>query len=246
MALRELDVVLTKKDTDGTTIIQMPITRVDNVEGAIKTINGSAPDSAGNVSVTTSSIKALPLTGGTLSGTLQCQSSIVGSKTGVGSLTMFSGANNFDGATIQLFERSNPSYAGKFYIRTSTKSSAGDSTSGVASYDLVGAPNGSLTWGGTMYAGAFQISSDRRLKSNVKSIESALDKVAALVGCTYDMTTLKGRQAGLIAQDVEKVLPEAVSENEDGYKTINYGAITALLVNAINEIRERLNDIELS
>lgn len=49
MALKEQDIIIVGKDTDGSTIIQMPITRVENVEGAVKTINGLAPDSTGNV-----------------------------------------------------------------------------------------------------------------------------------------------------------------------------------------------------
>lgn len=52
MALKEQDVVFTTKDANGNTVIQMPITRVENVEGAIKTVNGAGPDNNGNVNVT--------------------------------------------------------------------------------------------------------------------------------------------------------------------------------------------------
>ncbi len=51
MALKEQDVVFTTKDANGNTVIQMPITRVENVEGAVKTVNGAGPDNNGNVSV---------------------------------------------------------------------------------------------------------------------------------------------------------------------------------------------------
>ena len=53
MALKEQDIVLTTKDAAGNTVIQMPITRVENVEGAVKTINGSGPDADGEVTVNT-------------------------------------------------------------------------------------------------------------------------------------------------------------------------------------------------
>ncbi len=56
MALKEQDIVFTEKDSDGNTIIQMPITRVENVEGAVKTINGGKPDANGNVSVSGKSV----------------------------------------------------------------------------------------------------------------------------------------------------------------------------------------------
>lgn len=53
MAIKEQDVVLVAKDTSGNKVIQMPITRVENVEGAIKTINEIAPDASGNVAINT-------------------------------------------------------------------------------------------------------------------------------------------------------------------------------------------------
>ena len=49
MALKEQDIVFTGKDSNGNTIIQMPITRIENVEGAVKTVNGGVPDANGNV-----------------------------------------------------------------------------------------------------------------------------------------------------------------------------------------------------
>lgn len=49
LALKEQDIVFTGKDADGNTIIQMPITRVENVEGVIKTVNSKQPDEVGNV-----------------------------------------------------------------------------------------------------------------------------------------------------------------------------------------------------
>ena len=53
MALKEQDVVLYSTDTSGNKVIQMPITRVENVEGALKTINGVAPDGNGNAVIST-------------------------------------------------------------------------------------------------------------------------------------------------------------------------------------------------
>lgn len=53
MAVVEQDVVLTTKDTNGNTVISYPFTRVDQVDGAIKTVNGKTPDQSGNVTVDT-------------------------------------------------------------------------------------------------------------------------------------------------------------------------------------------------
>lgn len=81
--------------------------------------------------------------------------------------------------------------------------------------------------------------SDRRLKKNFEVIENALDKVLSLTGLTYDRIDLNDeRQAGLIAQEVQKVLPEVVSQYGK-YLTISYGNFVALLVNAIKELAER-------
>lgn len=51
MALKEQDIVLTSKDAQGNTVVRMPVTRVENVEGALKTVNGVKPDENGNVNV---------------------------------------------------------------------------------------------------------------------------------------------------------------------------------------------------
>ncbi len=99
---------------------------------------------------------------------------------------------------------------------------------------------------GTVFAPAFQISSDRRLKSELVRIENPLEKMDALCGYTYLLRGCVNRQAGLIAQDVESVLPEAVVENEDGIKTINYAAVVALLLNAVKELRSEINRLKES
>lgn len=56
MALKEQDIVLTSKDAQGNTVVRMPVTRVENVEGALKTVNGVKPDAIGNVTVSGKSV----------------------------------------------------------------------------------------------------------------------------------------------------------------------------------------------
>lgn len=104
---------------------------------------------------------------------------------------------------------------------------------------------------GNVNANDVYIRSDIRLKSNLVELKGALDKVEQLKGYIYDKQSKDAddvvyhRESGLIAQDVQKVLPEAVKEHSDsGMLTISPSAINALLVNAINEIRERLEVIE--
>ena len=97
---------------------------------------------------------------------------------------------------------------------------------------------------GVLFAQSFQIISDKRLKTNIEKIDDCLSKVKNLIGCTFNFKSDNSRSAGLIAQDVESILPEAVLENDDHYKTINYGAVVGLLVNAINELAEQVQSLK--
>jgi hypothetical protein len=94
--------------------------------------------------------------------------------------------------------------------------------------------------------------SDRRLKDNIQPIEDALDKVRQLNGCTFTYIADGKESAGLIAQDVEKVLPSAVTEKElplkmdDGkeYKVLQYDQTIGLLVEAIKEQQVQIEELQ--
>jgi len=94
-------------------------------------------------------------------------------------------------------------------------------------------------------------SSDIRLKENINPINDALTKVEMISGNTYDWKTgfeeihsNKGRDVGVIAQELEKVLPEVVTERETGYKAVNYEKIVPLLIEAIKELSAKIKDLE--
>jgi IMP dehydrogenase/GMP reductase len=88
---------------------------------------------------------------------------------------------------------------------------------------------------GTTYA------SDGRFKKNIEPLQESLEKVLQLQGVSYEMKTAEfpnqyfnaGQQVGLIAQEVEKIVPEVVSENPDGYKAIDYSKLVPLLIESI-------------
>lgn len=94
--------------------------------------------------------------------------------------------------------------------------------------------------------------SDERLKEDIVGIDGALSKVNALNGYTFKYKSDGKVSAGVIAQEVEKVLPEAVSETElplkvdDGveYKTVNYDALHGILIEAIKELTKRVEELE--
>jgi len=85
-------------------------------------------------------------------------------------------------------------------------------------------------------------SSDISLKDNIRPIESAIFKVQQIRGVTFDwneksnkLQQEKGHDVGLIAQEVEKVLPEIVQIRKDGIKAVAYEKVVPLLVEAIKE-----------
>ena len=100
--------------------------------------------------------------------------------------------------------------------------------------------------GGIVYANQAG-PSDRRLKKDILPIEGSLEKILELRGVSYkwkDDVRGKGRQLGLIAQDVEEVFPEAVTTSNDGNKAIFYNSLLAPIVESIKSIYERLVAIE--
>ena len=91
---------------------------------------------------------------------------------------------------------------------------------------------------GTLFATDFDSTSDERLKKNIKPIEGALDKVTKLVGVEFDWVNTDKKSIGVIAQQVEEVVPELVHTNSKGYKSVSYGNLVALLIEAIKELSE--------
>jgi hypothetical protein len=86
--------------------------------------------------------------------------------------------------------------------------------------------------------------SDRRLKEDIVSIPDALDKVSRINGVTFRRIDTGDTQTGLIAQELRAILPEAVSEDEDGYLSVAYGNVVGLLVEAIKELREEVDSLK--
>lgn len=87
--------------------------------------------------------------------------------------------------------------------------------------------------------------SDARIKTNIERIPNALAKVGKLNGYTYDRTDVEmHRQTGVMAQEVLKVLPEAVRGSEDTVYTVAYGNLVGLLIEAINELNTKVDRLQ--
>lgn len=87
------------------------------------------------------------------------------------------------------------------------------------------------------------ILSDRRLKKNIQLIEGALDRLMQLKGVTYQWIhpdtqgNMSGTYTGMIAQDVERVFPEWISEDRNGYKQLTVIGFEGLTVEALRDLR---------
>jgi hypothetical protein len=115
----------------------------------------------------------------------------------------------------------------------------------------VGEVNGYFKVGGNIYAKQDVIayhSSDISLKDNLKPITSPLEKTKQLTGYEFDwndkQTTYTGHDVGVVAQEVEKVLPEIVETREDDTKAVKYEKLVPLLIESIKELTAKVEKLE--
>ena len=91
-------------------------------------------------------------------------------------------------------------------------------------------------------------SSDKRLKDNIVRIENPLEKVGKIGGYTFDWNdkqkTYEGHDVGVIAQEIQEVLPELVTERDNGYLAVKYEKIVPLLIESIKELKQEVDEIK--
>jgi hypothetical protein len=100
--------------------------------------------------------------------------------------------------------------------------------------------------------------SDKRLKENIVPIENALSKLGKIRGVTFDWTDeeienrggidgyfVRKNDVGVIAQEIESVLPEAVATRENGYKAVRYELIVPLLIEALKEQQKQIDLMQI-
>jgi len=93
-------------------------------------------------------------------------------------------------------------------------------------------------------AGTVTANSDVSLKENIVTIDNAVDKVKALRGVEFDRKDTGVHMIGVIAQEIEEVFPEVVRENEDGIKSVAYGNIVSVLIEAIKEQQVQIEELK--
>lgn len=192
-------------------------------------INGSAT-SATSATSAASATTATNLSGGSI--TTGTNTTSVGAAGG--SNTQFMGSTVY-GAVVS-FHRSG-AYAVNFGLDTDNVFRLGGWSDGTNVYRWSSDAAGNFVARGNVSA-----YSDIRLKTDLSKITNALDKIDQLTGYVYTRIDTNERQTGLIAQDVEKVLPEAVHHGD--MLAVNYGQMMGLIVEAIKELRAEINALK--
>ena len=158
----------------------------------------------------------------------------------------FSGAGTFvagDGLELNAneFKLANTA-AGAFLTYTSGVLSVNATANNTANTVVARNANGSFT-ANTITATDFNSTSDERFKYNIEPIESALEKTMQLNGVSFQWKETDEAAIGLIAQQVERIIPSAVKET-DGIKTVSYGNLVGLLIEAIKDQQKQIEELK--
>jgi hypothetical protein len=154
-----------------------------------------------------------------------------------------------DGDTAHLTETQTFSGAKTFSAAVSVTNSTASTTTTTGALLVTGGVGigGALNVGGDVVAYA---SSDERLKDNIELISNPIEKVQSLKGVTWswnenaDELQKSLPNVGVIAQDVEKVLPQLVHDRENGFKGVDYAKLTGLLIEAIKEQQKQIDELK--
>ena len=122
---------------------------------------------------------------------------------------------------------------------------------GIGNY-LFTDPSEKLTVSGNVLATGSFITSDKRFKRNIHTVIDATSRLKELRGVTYQYETQKfsernlpqGEKIGFIAQEVQKVFPELVTEDSEGYLAVNYDGLIPVLVEALKSQQSRIEALE--
>jgi hypothetical protein len=154
-------------------------------------------------------------------------------------------ATTLDGIDSTSFLRSDATDTASGVITFSNTTNSTSKTTGAVKI------SGGLGVAKTLNAGEDVVayaSSDKRLKDNLKPIQNSLDKVSKLSGYEFDWNdkqeTYKGHDIGVVAQEVEEVLPEIVTTRDNGYKAVKYEKLVPLLIESIKELKAEIEELK--
>ena len=243
------EIGITKANIDALGINASSLSNSFTVQGVA--YNGSAPQT-----VTFTGSTGIDVTGTTITNTAPDQTVSIAQGTGItvtGAYPNFTVTNSLPDQTVTLTGAGGLTVSGTYPNFTLTQASA-------AAISVVGGGNGMSvsspapnTYQPAMtgnYTGTFTASgdivafSDIALKSDINPITAALEKVGQIGGYTYLKAGDDQKRTGVLAQEIQKVLPEAVHTNEDGVLGVAYGNLTGLLIEAVKELNSKVKDLE--
>lgn len=199
-----------------------------------RTINGVSFNGTANITIEDAT--KLPLTGGYMTGVLYTGqvNAVMAASNSSASLEVRGGGGTGDSGMAMISFHCPGHYATKLGLRSDGYFGLGGWSSNVWRWYVD--PSGNMVAAGNVTA-----YSDIRLKTDIEVIPKALEKVQTLRGVTYTRLDSGERQTGLIAQEVQKVLPEAVVDGE--HLSVAYGNMVGLLIEAIKELKAELDAV---
>jgi len=146
------------------------------------------------------------------------------------------------GSTLSTLTFGSYLTVGSYNGSTPVTVSAAATSSNVAGDTIVARDaNGSFT-ATVITATDFNSTSDINLKTNISEIESPLELISKLHGVGFEWNATSTKSYGVIAQEIEEILPELVHESDEGIKSVNYIAIIGILIEAIKELNNNINN----
>jgi hypothetical protein len=188
-----------------------------------RTINGVSFNGAANITVADAT--KLPLAGGAMTGPITTNSTFDGRDVSVD-------GTKLDGIAAGATNVTNNNQITNGAGYTTYTSNQATNTSSSVTFNVVTATT-------------FNTTSDIRLKDNIRTFESAMDVVSQLRGVRFAWKETGVETVGLIAQEVEKVLPELIGTNADtGLKSVSYANMVAVLIEAVKELKAEIEELK--
>lgn len=217
---------------------------------------GSISDIAGAVNIN-DTVNILANGGLTFNGAAAAISNITGDVTVADNLTIGTGNSlamngsiiGTSGGGVQGMTFFNSSGGVTFPLNVGPGTVAGDTS--LLTFGTIASTVGMRVEGSLSARSFIYVASDRRLKENIRPIDTALDKLMQIDGVSYRLKSSGQKTMGVIAQEVEKVFPELVTMGPDETRMVNYNGLTGVLVQAVHELaaenkelRARLEKLE--
>lgn len=145
------------------------------------------------------------------------------------------GQSNLEATNYSLYVNSNAKFNNKVVIGNVISSF--DGLPMITEYPL-------NVYGNIGITGNLFTTSDEKIKTNIKTIDNALDKIINCRGVSFNYIDNSNKeQIGVIAQEIEKIIPEIVETNNNGFKNVNYLSIIGYLIEAIKDLNNKINYI---